>query len=170
MKLEDELDRIFAARDRNNMQPTIEALLPLRDAHPGNALVLYEVAGAYDTAGQEENARGYYEAALAAGLRGDALRRCYLQYGSTLRNLGEHAKSREVFAVARSAFPESASLGVFEAIGLHAAGHPTLAVATLLEIAAEFIHAPDVDRYKPAIRANAAHLRSLDANGETEAR
>lgn len=29
MTLDDELDRIFAAKDRNNMQPTMEALLSL---------------------------------------------------------------------------------------------------------------------------------------------
>jgi hypothetical protein len=69
MSLNDELDRIFAARDRDNMQPTIDALLPLCDAHSENARVLYEVGGAYDTAGQEETAREFYEKALAAGWR-----------------------------------------------------------------------------------------------------
>jgi len=34
------------------------------------------VGGAYDTAGQEEKAQGFYERARAAGLEGDLLRRC----------------------------------------------------------------------------------------------
>lgn len=75
MTINDELDRIFAARDRNNMQPTIDALLPLHASHSENARVLYEVGGAYDTAGQKEAAHGFYENALAAGLEGDLLRR-----------------------------------------------------------------------------------------------
>lgn len=170
MELDDELDRIFAARDRSNMQPTIDALLPLCMAHPGNARVLYEVGGAYDTAGQEDAARGFYESALATGLDGDLLRRCYLQYGSTLRNLGEYEKSREVFAVARTAFPGSPALGVFEAITLHAADRPDDAVATLLELVAEFVHSPDIERYKPAVRGNATHIRSLDGNESTNCR
>lgn len=163
MMLDDELDRIFAARDRTNMQPTIEALLPILASHPQNARVLYEVGGAYDTAGQEETAREFYENSLAAELEGDELRRCYVQYGSTLRNLGQYEKSREVFATARNTFPDSASLRIFEAITLHAASQPNEAIASLLDLVLDFIDTPDIDRYKAAISANAAHIRSLES-------
>jgi len=61
--LHNELDRIFAARDRNNMGPTIADLLPLYEQHPHNPRVLYEVGGAYDTAGDEATALGFYERA-----------------------------------------------------------------------------------------------------------
>ncbi|MFC3301076.1 hypothetical protein ACFOD8_15785 [Arthrobacter agilis] len=77
MPLDEELDRIFAERDRDDMQPTINALLPLYASHPENARVLYEIGGAYDTAGQEDIARRFYEKALTAGLEGNLLRRCY---------------------------------------------------------------------------------------------
>lgn len=123
------------------------------------------MGGAYDTDGQEEVARGFYERALSAGLEGDLLRRCYVQYGSTLRNLGEYDKSLEVFAAARNSFPESPALGAFEAITLHAAGQLDEAVATLLDLLVDFVHAPDIDRYKPAISGNAAYIRSLERNG-----
>lgn len=165
MTLDKELDRIFAARDRANMQPTIDALLPLLASNPGNARVLYEVGGAYDTAGKEETALGFYENALAAGLKGDLLRRCYVQYGSTLRNVGQYAKSSAVFATARTEFPGSPSLGVFEAITLHAAGRPDEAIASLLDVVVDFVRSPDIDRYKSAISGNAAYLRSLDGRG-----
>jgi len=165
MTLNDELDRIFAGRDRNNMQPTIDALLPLYASHPENARVLYEVGGAYDTAGQEDIARGFYEKALAVGLEGDLLRRCYVQYGSTLRNVGEYVKSREVFREARTTFPESPALVVFEAITLHAAGQANESIAELLDLAVNFISTPDLERYKPAISGNAAYIRSLEGTG-----
>jgi tetratricopeptide (TPR) repeat protein len=165
MTFDDELDRIFAARDRDNMQPTIDALLPLYASHPKNARVLYEVGGSYDTAGQEETAQGFYERALTAGLEGDLLRRCYVQYGSTLRNVGEYEKSCEVFATARSTFPDSPALGAFEAITLHAAGQLDAAVASLLDLVVEFVLTPDIDRYKPAISGNAAYIRSLERHG-----
>ncbi|ALE92313.1 hypothetical protein AOC05_08215 [Arthrobacter alpinus] len=165
MTLDDELDRIFTARDRNNMQPTIDAMLLLYASNPDNARVLYEVGGAYDTSGQEEVARGFYERALASGLEGDLLRRCYVQYGSTLRNVGEYKKSLDVFATARNTFPESPALGAFEAITLHAAGQPDAAVAELLDLLVDFVRTPDIDRYKPAISGNAAHIRSLERNG-----
>jgi tetratricopeptide (TPR) repeat protein len=92
--LDAQLDRIVAARDRDDMAPTIAALLPLLEQHPDDARVLYEVGGAYDTAGEEATALDLYERAEAAGLAGDVLRRCYLQHGSTLRNLGRVDESR----------------------------------------------------------------------------
>ncbi len=66
--LDAQLDRIVAARDRDDMNPTIAALLPLLERHPDDARVLYEVGGAYDTAGEEATALDLYERAEAAGL------------------------------------------------------------------------------------------------------
>ncbi|TQJ07670.1 tetratricopeptide repeat protein [Lapillicoccus jejuensis] len=163
-ELDAELDRIVAARDRDAMQPTIEALHRVLVEHPDDARVLYEVGGAHDTAGEEEVARGFYERALDAGLEGDVLRRCGVQYGSTLRNLGETERSLVVFAQAREAYPESVSLMAFEALTLHAAGRLDEAVALLLEAvasSAEGGEADDAKRYAAALRGNAEYLRSL---------
>lgn len=162
MTLGDELDLIFERRDRDDMQPTIDALLPYYTSHPENARVLYEIGGAYDTAGQEGIARGFYEKALAAGLDGDLLRRCYVQYGSTLRNLGEYEKSLEIFGAARAALPDSPALGAFEAITLHAAGRSDEAVASLLDVVVDFVRAPDIERYRAAISGNASSIRARD--------
>jgi len=161
--LDEQLDRIFAERNRDNMQPTIDALMPIYEAHPQDPRVLYEIGGAYDTAGDETTARGFYERALDAGLTGDLLRRCYVQYGSTLRNLGEFTRSAEVFALARRDFPDSPSLAVFEAISLHASERFDEAIASLLEVVADGVTSPDIERYRPAIRGNAQYIRSLAA-------
>jgi tetratricopeptide (TPR) repeat protein len=163
--LDAELDRIFAARNRDDMGPTIAALLPIYEAHPSEPRVLYEVGGAYDTAGEEETAIGFYERAMAAGLSGDIRRRCYLQYGSTLRNLGRLDESLDVFARAREEFPDSVALGAFEALTLHAAGRPSTALGSLLTLLADHVHADELERYKPAMRGNADYLASLDADG-----
>jgi Tetratrico peptide repeat len=85
------LREIFERRDRANMRPTIDEFRAVLEQHPDDPDVLYEVGGAYDTDGQEAIAAGYYERALAAGLSGEALQRCLLQYGSTLRNLDRSA-------------------------------------------------------------------------------
>lgn len=161
MTLDSRLDAILAARDRDAMQPTIDALLAVYEEFPEDARVLYEVGGAYDTAGEEATARGYYERAMAAGLSGDVRRRCFLQYGSTLRNLGEYGASLEAFRRAREEFPEAASLPVFEALTWHAAGNTHEAVALLLEVVADSADAPDLERYLPALRGNASFIRSL---------
>ena len=57
--LEDRLETIFSARDRENMQPTIDAFLEVLAEHPDLPEVLYHVGGAYDTDGQESVAEGY---------------------------------------------------------------------------------------------------------------
>ena len=145
------------------MGPTISYFEGLLARHPEHARVLYEVGGAYDTAGDESAARGFYERAMAAGLDGDALRRCLLQYGSTLRNLGLFDESLTALETARGMFPDSDSVRLFHALSLHAAGRSDGAVAELLEIAADRITSPDVDRYKAALRGNAEFLADEDA-------
>lgn len=157
------LDSIFAARNRDDMRPTIDALLPLHVDHPENPRVLYELGGAYDTAGEEAEAVVLYERAMERGLTGDLRRRCSLQYGSTLRNLGRIEDSLAVFSRARKEFPESVALGVFESLTLHAAGRANTALASLLSLLADHVDSPDLDRYRPAMRGNADYLASLDA-------
>ncbi|MEE6259554.1 tetratricopeptide repeat protein [Plantactinospora sonchi] len=83
------------------MAPTIAYFQALLAEHPDHPVLVYEVGGAYDTAGQEETARGYYERALTLGLDGDVLRRCLCQYASNLRWLGELDGSLAVLDRAR---------------------------------------------------------------------
>ncbi len=161
-ELNAKLDDLLASRDRNNMQPTIAALLSVLAENPQIPRVLYEVGGAYDTAGEEDTALGFYERALAAGLEGGIRRRCLLQYGSTLRNVDRFDDSLHIFAAAREQFPDSVALAVFEAITLHASGQPNAALGAALEIIAKNVSSVDLDRYKPAIRGNAEFLAQLD--------
>jgi hypothetical protein len=45
--LDQEMDGIFSVRDRENMQPTIEAFQELLREHPNNPRLVYEVGGSY---------------------------------------------------------------------------------------------------------------------------
>jgi tetratricopeptide (TPR) repeat protein len=153
------IEAAFARRDRANMAPTIAFFEDLLREHPGNPYVLYEVGGSYDTDGQEEKALVYYERALP-GLSGDTKRRCLLQYGSTLRNLGRYDESLAVFTRACQEFPESDALRVFKALTLNAAGRKDKALATLLLVIADRVDAPELKRYEAAIRGNADYLYS----------
>ncbi|WP_267902730.1 tetratricopeptide repeat protein [Leifsonia sp. AG29] len=157
------LRAIFDARDRERMQPTIDAFLAVLADHPDDPHVLYEVGGSYDTAGEEETAAGYYERALEAGLSGDALRRCLVQYGSTLRNLERYDESLAVLERGLEQFPWSDSLRVWHALSLHAAGRSDAAVGELMELAADRVLSDDLLRYEAAIRGNAEWLREVDA-------
>ena len=159
--LDARLDAIFARRDRNDMQPTIDAFEEVLREHPDVPRVVYEVGGAYDTAGQEERAIGCYERALELGLDGELRRRCLLQYGSTLRNLGRLDESLAVFDRAITDYPSSLSLPVFKTLTLHAAGRPNAALAELLMAIADHVDSPEIGRYDAAIRGNASYLREL---------
>ena len=143
------------------MRPTIDAFEEVLREHPDEPRVRYEVGGAYDTDGQEERAVGYYERALSLGLDGELRRRCLLQYGSTLRNLGRLEESLAVFDRAIAEYPSSASLPVFRALTLHAQARPNAAIAELLGAIADHVDAPEIARYKAAIRGNADYLREL---------
>jgi tetratricopeptide (TPR) repeat protein len=156
------LDEIFAARDRARMAPTIAAFLDVLAEHPDDPAVLYEVGGAYDTDGQEETALGYYRRAMAAGLEGRRLRQCFLQLGSTLRNLGRLDESLAVFDEGIALFPESESLGLFRALTLHAMGRPSAALGAVLTVIADRFPTAEVQRYEAALRGNGAYLASLD--------
>ena len=160
-----ELDAAIAAihdaRDRAHMAPTIAAFEALQSEHPDEPRLVHEVAGAYDTAGDEERAAPLYELALAAGLEGDVLRRCLVQYGSTLRNLGRHAESLAVLDRADRAFPGSAAVAVFRSLTLLEAGRSDAAVGTLLRLIAEDPPG-DLGRYAAAAAGNAEHLLDRD--------
>ncbi|SIS20358.1 tetratricopeptide repeat protein [Williamsia sterculiae] len=160
--LEHTLDDIVAARDRDDMQPTVDALERQLRLHPDNARVNYEMGGAHDTAGAEELALGFYERALDLGLDGDLRVRCLLQYGSTLRNLGRGAESLAVFDRAVDADPDLAALKVFRALTLHSMDRRDAALAELLLVIADHVPTADIARYTAAIRGNARYLSDLD--------
>lgn len=146
-ELEDAIALGYARRDRDDMAPTIRYFEDLLAQHPGHPVLTYEVAGAYDTAGREQEARSRYEEALRLGLSGDALRRCLCQYGSTLRWLGEYDASLDVLDRARRTFPDSDAVRVFRALTLNDAGRHDQAVGELLAIVTDHGEVTDLGRY-----------------------
>ncbi|WP_417233677.1 tetratricopeptide repeat protein [Arthrobacter sp.] len=161
-ELRAQLDKVFAARDREDMAPTIEAFSRILEQHPEEPMALYELGGAYDTDGQEAVAADYYRRAMDAGLEGRWLRQCYLQYGSTLRNLGNVEESLALFDDGIRAFPDSESLVLFKSLTLHAAGRPGAALGSVLRLIADRFPTEEVLRYEAALRGNAAFLESID--------
>jgi tetratricopeptide (TPR) repeat protein len=157
-ELEAAIQRGYEQRDRASMAPTIAYFEALLAGQPDHPVLVYEVAGAYDTAGEEARARELYERAMALGLDGDALRRCLCQYGSTLRWLGDHAKSLEVLDRARRQFPDSDAVRVFRALTLLEAGRADEAVAELMTVITAHPDATDLGRYADGLRGLAQWL------------
>jgi thioredoxin-like negative regulator of GroEL len=151
-ELEQAIATGYEQRDRENMAPTIAYFEDLLSRHPGHPVLVFEVAGAYDAAGQEEKARAMYERALDLGLEGDTLRKCLCQYGSTLRWLGRFEESVAVLERARSEFPTSEAVRVFLALTHHEAGAADAAVAELLTVVTDHAEATDLGGYARGLR------------------
>lgn len=161
-ELSPELTRAIALgyerRDRSNMAPTIAYFQELVDRHPDHPVLIYELAGAYDTAGEESQARPLYERALALGLDGEPLRRCLCQYGSTLRWLGELDASLAALDQAETTFPRSESVAVFRALTLNELGRADEAIGLLLGIVARHGEVTDLGRYAAGLSGVAQWL------------
>ncbi len=137
----------YERRDRSNMAPTIAYFQELLNRHPGHPVLTYELAGAFDTAGEEAQALPLYEQALELGLDGEPLRRCLCQYGSTLRWLGKLDASLAVLDQAQTMFPRSESVAVFRALTLNELGRADEAVGLLLATVARHGAVTDLGRY-----------------------
>lgn len=136
----------------------IEAAGELVAALPGDARALYEHAGTFDSAGQEEQAVPLYEAALTAGLEEPLRHRCQIQLASSLRNLGRAAEGLTLLDEVVDAHPESLGARSFRALMLHDLGRSEEAVADLLSMIARTSVDADVERYRRALTAYAAAL------------
>jgi tetratricopeptide (TPR) repeat protein len=152
------IERGYAERDRDNMGPTIAYFERLLAEQPDHPVLVYEVAGAYDSAGEEETARGLYERALDLGLDGDELRRCLCQYGSTLRWLQRYDESLAVLDRAGREFPGSDSVRVFRALTLNDAGRADEAVAELMTVITTHADVTDLGRWAPGLSGLAEWL------------
>ena len=148
----------YERRDRANMAPTIAYFEALLAEHPDHPVLVYEVAGAYDTAGEEAKARQLYERALDLGLDGDVLRRCLCQYGSTLRWLGDYDESIAVLDRARAEFPDSDAVRVFRALTLNDAGRGDEATGELLTVITAHPEVTDLGRWADGLRGLAGWL------------
>lgn len=134
----------------------IERMRVLAVDAPHPALGAFELGGAFDSAGREDEADVRYAAATDAGLSDiDAARAAQLaiQHASTLRNLG---RTDEAIAMLRDA-PAHDAVGAAPAVFLALALHSAARYDEALRVAIEAIE-PTLPRYRRSVRAYAAAL------------
>jgi tetratricopeptide (TPR) repeat protein len=150
-------DRIAQGLDLSDEQAVIDYFLELAREYPDNAEVIFELGGAYDSAGQEHSAITHYRRAKALGLSEENQLLLAVQMGSTLRNLGEFAEAVEVLREATTRFPEHRALRAFYALALHSNGQHAEALAEMIELT---LRAPNFyERYTRSLTGYAAALR-----------
>ena len=78
--------------------------------------------------------------------------------GSTLRALGQHARSAEVLRSGKLQFPDNREFDVFLALTLHASGKQAEALRLALETLIETTEDPGLTAYGRALRHELAKL------------
>ena len=116
---EDEITALWEIPDAGARLPVAARLYA---AHPGDARIAYELAGAHDSAGDEQAAVPLYEEALAAGLREPHRHRAQLQLASSLRNVGRVDEAVAVIDDLAARHPDSLGVAAFRALVHHDAG------------------------------------------------
>lgn len=108
-----------ASQDQTILEEARSLLLELVAAYPEDAEINFQAAVVHDNLGLEHESIPFYLKALALGLSGPDLQRCYLGLGSTYRGLGEYQKAEETLRRGVKEFPEHRPLQVFLAMTLY---------------------------------------------------
>jgi tetratricopeptide (TPR) repeat protein len=156
-ELETKITAGLALEKEGSEQAAIDYFKTLADEVPDNALVEFELGGAYDFAGFETEAIPHYRRAIELGLPDDLLPRVYIQLGSSLRNVGEFDEALQLLTEGCAKFPEHRALKVFLALAQHSARKPQQALVTLLD--AMLTDADKLDGYQRAIGYYTDELR-----------
>jgi tetratricopeptide (TPR) repeat protein len=148
---------VWADADRlgdDQVVARIDELAAERDE--GDALALFETAGARDSAGREAEAEPLYLAALEAGLPEPERSQAVIQLASTIRNLGRPEESLELLRAEFADKPDhelADAATAFAALALHELGQTTEALSATLTALA-----PHLPAYRRSVTAYAAAL------------
>ena len=165
--------KVVAARGEHELESEIADLWSMTDDDarvvaagrlaaqaPGDVRLVFELAGAYDAAGDAARAIGLYEGALAGGLREPYRHRAQIQAASTLRNLGDHERALRLLDEVEVTHPGNAAVAAFRALVLVDAGRSGDAVADLVDSLVDHATDEDAAAYRRSLHAYAARLRS----------
>jgi cyanophycin synthetase len=141
-------------------QARIAAAQALTDAASGDPRLIFELASAHDSAGEEHEAIGLYDRALGAGLREPHRHRALLQQASSYRNIGDLGTARRILDELWSQRPGNAAVAAFRALTMLDQGEHKGAVADLIDALLSRSGDSDDEAYRSALHRYADELRS----------
>jgi cyanophycin synthetase len=150
--------KVVAARGEHELESEIAALWQLDDPR-----LVFELAGAKDSAGDELGAIPLYEQALAGGLKEPHRHRAQLQLASSLRVVGRAAEAAPIVAEVLEARPHNTAAIMFRALVQADLGQERQAVADLIRASLEATTDVDTQSYRRALRAYADELAPAEA-------
>lgn len=156
-----EIERGEAFETEGNEAVAVAYFEELIQRFPDDAQVVFAYAGSLDFAGREHDAARQYRRALDLGLPDDLRSRMYVQFGSTLRNVGDLNGAVAVLEEGAATFPDDLGIACFLALARHSAGREAAGLAGLLDalLHADAHGAGLFQRYQRSLGAYAADLR-----------
>ncbi len=134
MDIQETINRARQLRREDQLEESQELLLDLLTEHPEDALVLFEVGGAYDVLGEVQTANDYYQQALDKGLSEPDRQECLICLGINFRGLGDAETAVSILEEAAEQFPDDNSIRTFLALAYYSDSQDDLAVQTLLDV------------------------------------
>ncbi|GAB3070339.1 hypothetical protein GCM10027053_38620 [Intrasporangium mesophilum] len=163
--------KVVAARGEHELESEIAALWQLDDEdarlaaaqtlvdeHPNDARLVFELAGAKDSMGDEQGAITLYEEALAGGLKEPHRHRGQLQLASSLRVVGRVAEAQAIVAEVLETRPHNTAALMLRALVQADLGQERQAVADLIRATLDATTDADTQSYRRALRAYADEL------------
>jgi cyanophycin synthetase len=156
-EFESEIAELWAMTDD---AARVEAADRLVSQHPGDERLVFELAGAHDSAGDAARAIELYRSALAAGLREPYRHRAQIQAASTLRNLGDHDGALRLLHDVEVTHPGNVAAAASRALVLADAGRSEEAIAHLVDALVDRATDEDAVAYRRSLKRYAAQLQA----------
>ena len=131
----------------------------LADTGPDDPRLIFELASAHDSAGDDQQAIALYDKALGAGLREPHRHRALIQQASSHRNVGDLSAARQILDALSEQRPGSAAVAAFRALTMLDQGEQRAAVADLINVLLSHSGDADDEAYRASLHRYAEELR-----------
>ena len=157
------IDAGLQLKQQGNLRGAIEHFRQLQATFPGNARILFELAGAWRAFDVPEQALPLYRELLALpksqGLPPKDMPRLYTHLGATLLALGENAEASETIEAGLRLHPSYRPLRAWRILSLRRGGDPELALLDALELMLESLAPSRWDIFEDDIVAAVRQMR-----------
>jgi len=140
----------------------IVAAQSLSDTDPDDPRLIFELAGAHDHAGGQQQAIALYDKALGAGLREPHRHRALLQQAASYRKVGNLLAARQILDALSQERPGSAAVAAFRALTMLDQGEAGAAVADLIKVVLSRSGDADDQTYRSELHRDAEQLLSSE--------
>jgi len=158
------IDAGLKLKQQGNLRGAIEHFRQLQATYPGNARILFELAGAWRAFDVPEQALPLYRELLALpkgqGLTPKDMPRLYTHLGATLLDLGENDEARQTIEAGLRLHPSYRPLRAWRILGLRRSGAQELALLDALELMLESLAPSRWDIFEDDIVAAVRQMRA----------